>query len=29
MRLGAWDCSLAKGSLAEKAYGTDSISEAT
>ena len=27
MRLGAWDCSLAKGSLAEKAYGTDSISE--
>ena len=27
MRLGAWDCSLAKGSLAEKAYGTNSISE--
>jgi len=27
MRLGAWDCSLAKGSLAEKAYGIDSISE--
>ncbi|MDG1023188.1 MAG: CTP synthase [Flavobacteriaceae bacterium] len=27
MRLGAWDCSLTAGSLAEKAYGTNMISE--
>jgi len=27
MRLGAWDCSLTEGSLAEKAYGTNMISE--
>ena len=27
MRLGAWDCSLSEGSLAEEAYGTKNISE--
>ena len=27
MRLGAWPCVLGEGSLAEEAYGTDSISE--
>ena len=27
MRLGAWDCVLSSGSLAEKAYGTTDISE--
>ena len=27
MRLGAWDCSLSEGSLAEEAYGTMNISE--
>ncbi|MGB3776276.1 MAG: CTP synthase [Leeuwenhoekiella sp.] len=27
MRLGSWDCDLAKGSIAERVYGTNQISE--